>query len=113
MPLRTGGAPWRVRAPAQSGPPRHAAHPGPGATVTKIKRAHEQTTAAVQQGWVEGGSFFGSIMAGAVLGWLGDRWLGTEPWLVVIGIIAGSISGFYRMWELMKNATSQGRRDAG
>lgn len=78
----------------------------------RIKQAHEQTTAAVQQGWVEGGSFFGSIMAGALLGWLGDRWLDTEPWLVVIGIIAGSIAGFYRMWGLMKQASTQDKRNA-
>lgn len=75
--------------------------------MNKIRQAHEQTTTAVNQGWVEGGSFFGSIMAGTLLGWLGDWVLGTEPWLIVAGIIAGSIAAFYRMWDLMKTPTGK------
>jgi F0F1-type ATP synthase assembly protein I len=45
-------------------------------------------------------AFFGSIMAGFLLGALADRLLGTYPVLVVIGIIAGSIVGFWRMWTI-------------
>ncbi len=76
--------------------------------MNKIRQAHEQTTAAVNQGWVEGGSFFGSIMAGTLLGWLGDRALGTDPWLIVTGIIVGSVAAFYRMWGLLKTPTGKG-----
>ena len=53
-------------------------------------------------GWVAGGSFFGSIISGTLLGYLADRWLGTDPWLVIIGIVLGSYSGFMRMWQLSK-----------
>ena len=49
-----------------------------------------------------GGTFFGSILSGSLLGYLADLWLGTDPWLVVTGIIVGSYSGFMRMWELSK-----------
>jgi ATP synthase protein I len=66
--------------------------PGKGDT------AHEQITQAVGEGWVAGGSFLSSILAGWLLGWLLDSWLGTDPWFIVIGIILGSINGFYRMW---------------
>ena len=45
-------------------------------------------------------AFFGSIMAGLLLGALADRLFGTYPVLVVIGIIAGSIVGFWRMWTI-------------
>jgi ATP synthase protein I len=30
------------------------------------------------------------------LGYLLDRWLGTGPWLVVAGIVTGSIVGLYQ-----------------
>jgi ATP synthase protein I len=53
-------------------------------------------------GWVASGAFLGSILSGAFLGYLADRWLGTEPWLVVIGIILGSYSGFMTMWKYSK-----------
>lgn len=62
----------------------------------------KQTTSAVNDGWMEGGSFFSSILAGTLLGYFLDMWLGTEPWLVVIGIVAGSYSGFMRVWEYSK-----------
>ena len=54
------------------------------------------------EGWVASGSFLGSILSGALLGYLADIWLGTDPWLVVIGIVVGSYSGFMRMWQLSK-----------
>lgn len=45
-------------------------------------------------------AFFGSIMAGLLLGAIGDKLVGTYPLFVVIGIIAGSIIGFWRMWTI-------------
>jgi ATP synthase protein I len=53
-------------------------------------------------GWVATGSFLGSILAGTLLGYLGDLWLGTKPWLIVIGIVAGSYAGFVTMWNWSK-----------
>lgn len=40
-------------------------------------------------------SLFGSVIAGLLLGWLLDRWLGTKPWLLVAGLVLGSAAGFY------------------
>ena len=62
-------------------------------------------------GWVAGGSFFGSIISGTLLGYLADRWLGTDPWLVIIGIVVGSYSGFMRMWQLSKEIEGVQRGD--
>lgn len=45
-------------------------------------------------------AFFGSIMSGLLLGYLGDRGFGTYPLLVILGIIAGSMVGFWRMWTI-------------
>jgi ATP synthase protein I len=61
-----------------------------------------QVHSAVNEGWMQGGSFLSSILAGTLLGYLLDMWLGTDPWLVVIGIILGSYSGFMKMWHYAK-----------
>lgn len=34
------------------------------------------------------------------LGWLLDRWLNTGPWLMVAGIVLGSILGLYEFIRL-------------
>ncbi|MFV1961758.1 MAG: AtpZ/AtpI family protein [Acidimicrobiia bacterium] len=66
------------------------------------ERTTSQVANAINEGWLEGGSFISSILAGTLLGLLADNWLGTGPWLVVIGIIAGSYSGFVRVWRYSK-----------
>jgi ATP synthase protein I len=61
-----------------------------------------QVTAAVDDGWIKGGSFLNSILAGTLIGYLLDMWLGTDPWLVVTGVILGSYAGFVRIWRHLK-----------
>jgi F0F1-type ATP synthase assembly protein I len=69
----------------------------------------KQVSAAVSDGWLRGGSFLNSILAGALLGYLLDMWLGTEPWLVVTGIVLGSYSGFLRLWAFLKEQDASDR----
>ena len=86
--------------------------PRPGrSTRSAIRTAHRGATSAVADGWVAGGSFFGSIMSGALLGWLADRLLDTDPWLVTLGIVAGSVTGFWRMW--IAGRTPTGKQTVG
>ena len=40
-------------------------------------------------------SLFAAVVAGLGLGWLLDRWLGTRPWLLVVGLVLGAAAGFY------------------
>lgn len=40
-------------------------------------------------------SLFAAVIAGLLVGWLLDRWLGTRPWLLVTGIVLGAVAGFY------------------
>ena len=61
---------------------------------------HRQVAEAVDSGWVAGGSFFGSIMAGTLIGWIIDHFAGTYPAFIVVGITVGSVSGFIQMWVL-------------
>lgn len=40
-------------------------------------------------------SLFGAVVGGLIVGWLFDRWLGTSPWLLVVGLLIGAAGGFY------------------
>ena len=42
-----------------------------------------------------------SIVSCLIVGWLLDRWLGTTPWLIVVGIIVGSVAGFMHLIRVM------------
>ncbi|MCI0425426.1 MAG: AtpZ/AtpI family protein [Actinobacteria bacterium] len=68
----------------------------------KTDSTTRQASTAINEGFIEGGSFLSSILSGTFLGMLADRWLGTEPWLVVIGAIVGSYSGFLKVWQYSK-----------
>lgn len=45
-------------------------------------------------------SLFFSVAALCGVGWAIDRWLGTRPWLMVVGIVLGAIVGFYQFVRL-------------
>ena len=70
-----------------------------------------QVHSAINDGWMHAGSFVSSIIAGTLLGYFADRWLGTEPWLVVIGVVLGSYAGFVKMWQYIKELDEQPVRD--
>ena len=38
-----------------------------------------------------------SVAIGALGGWWLDDYLGTEPWLTVLGLVLGSAAGFYEL----------------
>ena len=40
-------------------------------------------------------SLFAAVVGGLIVGWLLDRWLGTAPWLLVVGLVLGAAAGFY------------------
>jgi len=42
-------------------------------------------------------SLFACVVSGLAIGWLLDRWLGTKPWLLVIGLTLGAAAGFYEL----------------
>lgn len=45
-------------------------------------------------------SLFASVVTLFGLGWVLDRWLGTSPWLLVIGLVLGAVVGFYQFVRL-------------
>ena len=52
----------------------------------------------------EGWGFYASVFAGVLLGWGADRWLGTDPIFLVVGLLAGSGVGFWKLWLYLKGS---------
>jgi F0F1-type ATP synthase assembly protein I len=67
----------------------------------KRRSVHEEIGESVGAG-AEAAGFFATLLSGFLIGYLLDWWLGTEPVLVVLGIIAGSATGFWKMWQYAK-----------
>jgi ATP synthase protein I len=76
----------------------------------KQETKHQQVGRALDEGWLRGGSLFGSLLAGTLLGYFADKWLGTEPWLVIVGIVLGSYAGFMKLWHYSKQMDDDARR---
>ena len=47
--------------------------------------------------------FSGTIAGGAIVGWLLDRWLGTDPYLGLACILAAVVGGFVRLVEALRH----------
>jgi F0F1-type ATP synthase assembly protein I len=44
-----------------------------------------------------GFTYAGTMLVFGGVGYLIDRWVGTEPWLLVLGLVAGAVGGFIRL----------------
>ncbi len=42
-----------------------------------------------------------ATVIGAGLGYALDRWLGTQPWLLVVGVVLGAAAGFLGIYRLV------------
>lgn len=50
--------------------------------------------------YAAGITLFASVVTFCGAGYLLDRWLGTEPWLLVLGIVLGSALGLFEFVRL-------------
>lgn len=64
-------------------------------------------------GFARGGDFLSSIIAGMLLGLGADYLFGTKPVFVVFGIVAGSVTGFYKLWLASANLRQNPDRSHG
>lgn len=55
----------------------------------------EETNRKTGLAYAAGISLFAAVVSGLGLGWLLDRWLGTKPWLMVVGLVLGAAAGFF------------------
>ena len=58
-------------------------------------RSDEETNRKTGVAYAAALSLFAAVVSGLIVGWLLDRWLGTRPWLLVLGIVLGAAAGFY------------------
>ena len=50
--------------------------------------------------YAAGITLFASVAAFCGIGYLLDRWLGTDPWLLIAGIVVGSAAGLFEFVRL-------------
>ena len=50
--------------------------------------------------YAAGLTLFASVAAFCAVGYFLDKWLGTEPWLLIIGIVIGSAAGLFEFVRL-------------
>ena len=50
--------------------------------------------------YAAGITLFASVAAFCGAGWFLDKWLGTQPWLLIIGIVLGSAVGLFQFVRL-------------
>lgn len=81
-----GEQPTPGRKPATRKPARAAA-PIPGARWQGVDQASRAMADILAGLFVWGG-----------VGWLADRWLGFDPWLMSAGIVVGFGGGLYMVW---------------
>jgi ATP synthase protein I len=43
-----------------------------------------------------------NVIGGIIVGYLLDRWLSTSPWMIVTGLILGTISAFIGIYRIMR-----------
>lgn len=60
----------------------------------------EETTRKSGIAYAAGLVLFSSVVLLCGVGWLMDRWLGTRPWLLVVGTVLGAALGFYQFIRL-------------
>lgn len=52
-----------------------------------------------------GYTLIGAIVVLGGLGYLADGWLGTEPWLLLVGLLLGIVVGFYELARVVWRRT--------
>lgn len=72
-----------------------------------VSKKTETDKRAMVGDWSATGDFFGAILAGLLVGLVGDAVLDTAPWLVILGVIAGFGIGFQKMYEFSKQIEHQ------
>jgi ATP synthase protein I len=52
-----------------------------------------------------------SVAVGAIIGYYLDKWLHTEPWLLIVFLIFGAIAGFRSLYRALKRWQREDKED--
>ncbi|KQU26311.1 ATP F0F1 synthase subunit I [Methylobacterium sp. Leaf94] len=69
-----------------SAPPGHSTRPGPSAGPSPLGQAMRLST-----------EFIAGVLAGGILGWMFDHYLGTKPWGLIVLLMLGFVTGVYNV----------------
>ena len=50
--------------------------------------------------------FVGAVVAGGLIGWQADEWLGSKPWLMIVFLGLGVAAGFWNIYRVAKASQS-------
>jgi len=53
------------------------------------------------------------VVAGAFLGLMADRWLGTKPWLLIVGFVLGCGAAFLNVYRVAQAEERRGKNPPG
>lgn len=71
---------------------------------SQMEGGHEDEAAVTRRSstaYAAGLAIFFSVATFLGLGWLLDGYFGTGPWLLITGILLGSVAGFYQFIRVM------------
>lgn len=51
-----------------------------------------------------------TIVVGALLGYGLDRWFSTRPWLMLVGMVLGTIAGFRNLYRMIRPPVSNSKK---
>ncbi len=73
-----------------------------GTPYTSMEPGHNDQEVNRKSGIAYAAAFtlFACVAAFTGIGWLLDRWLGTGPFLLVLGLVIGAAAGFYEFVKL-------------
>ncbi len=79
------------------------------ASMLKQERKKQQlaTTSPMAVGFAMASDFIFSILGGVGLGWVIDYFAGTAPYALIIGLVFGFVSGF---WRIIKQSRKMNQR---
>jgi ATP synthase protein I len=82
---------------------------------TKEARAEAHDVAGMGRAWAMALDFVFSVLAGALIGWLADRWRGSLPLWTLVGLGLGFATGLIRIVQATRRqeAAEQKRRSGG
>jgi ATP synthase protein I len=80
------------------GPQPQRRPPTPGGSSGHDNRDRRDTWNSLDQSSVMTVELLGALFVWGGAGWLADRWLGTRPWLLGLGVAIGFAAGIYLVW---------------